>query len=44
MFQLEFVGFSRLGANPLQTLKQNIPRYQFLRETTTSAGRFSNYD
>ncbi len=44
MFQLEFVGFSRLGANPLQTLKQNIPRYQYLRETTTSPGRFSNYE
>lgn len=44
MFQLEFVGFSRLGANPLQTLRQNIPRYQYLRETTTSPGRFSNYD
>ena len=44
MFQLEFVGFSRLGVNPLQTLKQNIPRYQYLRETTTSPSRFSNYD
>ena len=44
LFQLEFVGFSRLGSNPLDTLKQNIPRYQFLRETSTSAGRFSNYD
>ena len=44
LFQLEFVGFSRLGANPLQTLKQNIPRYQYLRETTTSPSRFSNYD
>ena len=46
MFQLEFVGFSRLGANPLQTLKENIPRYQFLREATTtnSPNRFSNYD
>ena len=46
MFQLEFVGFSRLGTNPLQTLKENIPRYQFLRETTTSnsPSRFSNYD
>ena len=44
MFQLEFVGFSRLGANPLQTLKQNIPRYQFLRESSTSPGRFSNYE
>ncbi len=44
MFQLEFVGFSRIGVNPLQTLKQNIPRYQYLRETSTSPSRFSNYD
>ena len=44
MLQLEFVGFSRLGVNPLQTLKQNIPRYQFLRDTITSPSRFSNYD
>ena len=44
MFQLEFVGFSRLGANPLQTLKENIPRYQYLRETTSSPSRFSNYE
>ena len=46
MFQLEFVGFSRLGANPLQTLKENIPRYQYLRETTSTntPSRFSNYD
>ncbi|MBC7434988.1 MAG: LPS-assembly protein LptD [Bdellovibrionales bacterium] len=44
LFQLEFVGFSRLGSNPLQTLKQNIPRYQYLREQVTSPSRFSNYD
>ena len=44
MFQLEFVGFSRLGVNPLETLKKNIPRYQYLRETVTSPNRFSNYD
>ena len=44
MFQLEFVGFSRLGSNPLKTLKDNIPRYQFLREQTSSPSRFSNYD
>ena len=43
LFQLEFVGFSRLGSNPLETLKQSIPRYQFLRETTSSPSRFSNY-
>ncbi|MEO8855660.1 MAG: LPS-assembly protein LptD [Burkholderiaceae bacterium] len=44
MFQLEFVGFSRLGSNPLQTLKDNIPRYQFLRQTVTTPSRFSNFD
>ena len=44
LFQLEFVGFARLGASPLQTLQQNIPRYQFLREQTTVPSRFSNYN
>jgi LPS-assembly protein len=44
MFQLEFVGFTRLGANPLQTLKDNIPNYQYLREQTSPPSRFSNYD
>lgn len=44
MFQIEFVGFSRLGSNPLQTLKANIPRYQYLREQITTPSRFSNYD
>ena len=44
LFQLEFVGFARLGSNALQTLKQNVPRYQFLREQTTSPSRFGNYD
>lgn len=32
MLQLEFVGLSRLGSNPLRTLKDNIPGYQLLRE------------
>ena len=46
LFQVEFVGFSRLslGSNPLQSLKDNIPRYQALRQTTTVPSRFSNYD
>ena len=44
LFQLEFVGFARLGSNALQALKQNIPRYQYLREQVTSPSRFSNYD
>ncbi|MBV8620164.1 MAG: LPS assembly protein LptD [Curvibacter sp.] len=44
LFQIEFVGFSRLGASPLQTLRQAIPRYQYLREQVTAPSRFSNYD
>ena len=44
MFQLEFVGFSRVGIDPLQTLKNNIPRYQQLRERGVTPSRFSNYD
>ena len=44
MFQLEFVGFSRIGSSPLQTLKANVPRYQFLREQTSTPSRFGNYD
>jgi len=44
LFQLEFSGFSRLGTNALQSLKQNIPRYQVLREQVTVPSRFSNYD
>jgi LPS-assembly protein len=44
MFQLEFVGFSRLGIDPLATLKSNIPRYQYLREQVSAPSRFSNYD
>ncbi|WP_395686779.1 LPS-assembly protein LptD [Caenimonas koreensis] len=44
LLQLEFVGFSRLGSNALQSLKENIPRYQFLREQVTAPSRFSNYE
>ena len=44
MLQLEFVGLSRLGASPLKTLKENIPRYQYLREQFGAPSRFSNYD
>ncbi len=44
MFQLEFVGFTRLGVNPLKSLKANIPNYQNLREPAAAPSRFSNYD
>jgi LPS-assembly protein len=46
LFQIEFVGFSRLslGASPLETLRRNVPRYQYLREQVSTPSRFSNYD
>ncbi|MFN0182871.1 MAG: LPS-assembly protein LptD [Aquabacterium sp.] len=37
MLQLELVGLSRLGSNPLQTLKDNIPGYRLLREPRGAA-------
>ncbi|MBT0570346.1 LPS-assembly protein LptD [Curvibacter sp. CHRR-16] len=44
-FELEFVGFSRVGVSPLQTLKTNIGGYQPLRaESSSSPSRFTNYD
>lgn len=45
LFQLEFVGFTRVGSSPLSTLRDNVPRYQLLREKIdTAPSRFSNYD
>jgi len=44
LFQLELVGFSRLGSNPLETLKANVPRYQYLREKISAPSRFTTYD
>jgi len=44
LFQLEFVGFTRLGTNALEALRENIPRYQFLREPIPQPSRFSNYE
>ena len=45
MFQLEFNDFSRVGINPLSTLKNNIPRYQNLRENLhETPSRFGQYD
>jgi LPS-assembly protein len=32
MLQLELIGLSRLGSNPLKVLKDNIPGYQLLRD------------
>lgn len=33
LLQLELVGLSRLGSNPLQVLKDNIPGYRLLRDS-----------
>ena len=46
LFQLELVGFSRIGSNPLEALRSNIPRYQSLRDpaSISTPSRFTNYD
>ncbi len=44
MFQLEMIGFSRLGNNVLGSLKENIPRYQFLHGQVAPPSRFTQYD
>jgi LPS-assembly protein len=36
LLQLELAGLSRLGSNPLQVLKDNIPGYRLLRESRAS--------
>ena len=43
-FQLEFVGFGGVGSSPLKTLRDNIPRYQYLREDVAPPSRFLHYD
>ena len=44
LFQLELIGFSRIGSSPLESLKANVPRYQFLREKISPPSRFTTYD
>lgn len=44
MFQLELIGFGRVGVSPLDSLKRNIPRYQYLRENPTTPSRFLQYE
>ena len=44
MFQLEFSGLARVGASPLNALRQNIPRYQNLRDNFVAPSRFQNYE
>lgn len=44
LFQLEFVGLGRVGISPLKTLKDNIPRYQYLRDGAVQPSRFQHYE
>jgi len=38
------VGLSRLGSNPLQVLKDNIPGYRLLRDSSSVPATPSLYD
>jgi LPS-assembly protein len=44
LFQLEFIGFARVGISPLKSLSDNIPRYQYLRDSTVQPSRFQHYE
>jgi LPS-assembly protein len=44
LLQLELVGLSRLGSNPLQVLKDNIPGYKLLREERGQPDAMSLYE
>ncbi len=44
LVQLELVGLSRIGSNPLKVLKDNIPGYQLLRDERTTNTPFTPYD
>jgi len=44
LFQLELVGLSRLGSNPLQVLKDNVPGYRLLRDESATAFPTSSHD
>lgn len=44
LFQLELIGLARVGSSPLASLRNNIPRYQNLRDNTLQPSRFQNYD
>ena len=44
LLQLELVGLSKLGTNPLQVLKDNVPGYRLLREERLAPLPFNPYD
>lgn len=44
LFQLEFIGLARVGASPLNALRNNIPRYMNLRDKPHQPSRFLHYE
>ena len=44
LLQLELIGLSKLGTNPLQVLKDNIPGYRLLREDRPTPPPFNPYE
>ena len=44
LFQLEFVGFSRLGTNAIGSIRNNVPGYMPLRAPALPPSRFGHYD
>ena len=44
MFQLEFVGFTRIGLSPEKTLTSNISHYQNLRDSSAAGSGNRKYD
>lgn len=44
LFQLEFIGLARVGASPLNALRNNIPRYMTLRDNPSQPSRFQHYE
>jgi LPS-assembly protein len=44
MFQLEFVGFTRVGLSPEKSLTSNISHYQNLRDSSVSGNASRTYD
>ena len=44
LFQLEFIGLARVGISPLKSLSDNIPRYQYLRDSAVQPSRFQHYE
>ena len=44
LLQLELVGLSRIGSNPLKVLKENIPGYRLLRDEPRGSSDTPLYD